>query len=70
MPSFVIVFNDGGSKMSVSVDGETLKIRRPSKGMTKRLEEVAKAFCEDPAAQEFVDQTSEMKIIIGEERCG
>lgn len=69
---------DGDSKLELSIIDDEIQIRRPNKGMTPKLEEIAKIMLdgEDGNKEEmdkalnFVMQSKNMTILIGEERCG
>ena len=55
-----------------------INLRRPSKGLTPRLTELAKDFLDEDMvgvegakqAREFVEQAGRLDVIVGEDRCG
>lgn len=76
--SFEIVDVDSGSKMTICLTGDSVQIRRPNKGMSKKLQKLALSILDEDLlgseeaekASEFIAQSNNMVVLIGEERCG
>jgi len=74
-----LVFVDGESELTIRLTDEGLQVRRPSKGMTPKLQAIADGFSNedflgDSAEAEkvstFINQSKDISVMIGEERCG
>lgn len=73
----VLRFADGDSVMTVSYDNGYLNIQRPNKGMTPKLKAIAERFLnkqllgkDEAKVKTFIEQTDNLSVLIGEERCG
>lgn len=72
-----IVFGED-SGIELEMDGGGFSIRRASKGSDPFLDIVADVLCEDDdifgdetdKVREFLRQSGDMEIVVGEERCG
>lgn len=72
-----IKFCDGGSVMTVMIQDGQMTIQRPDRGMTEKLEVIAKRLFdrnalgdESDKTIEFIEQSKNISVVIGEERCG
>lgn len=70
-------FADGDSVMTVSFGDGYINIQRPNKGMTPKLRAVAEKIASErlfgndlEKVKAFLDQTDDLSILVGEERCG
>jgi hypothetical protein len=73
-----IVFEDNGSKIELTIDDDNeFSVRRPTKGNTPFLDAIVEAICDEELmgddavkAKNFLRQSEDMSVLIGEERCG
>lgn len=68
-----LTFKDRDSEAELIVAPNGIQFRRPSKGMTSNLRALANAVAKalgDEDVTKFVEESEDIQVLVGEERCG